>query len=149
MAAVYFGRAALELMRETAKDGGLKIEAEEFDNFLSGSIHRFNLIRKIRIHDFHKYAVLGSGVTILDHKIRIPPHGSAEVSLNVDTTNPNLKVTVSDGSNDYWFFMTSGELVQDENEARAVPMREVLGEYLDQLPAAMEEFQSLLRNGDE
>ncbi len=39
--------------------------------------------------------------------------------------------------------MTSGNLVQDEQEDVAIPVRDVLKEYLEQLPLAIDEFKSL------
>src|SRR5437016_5434462 len=71
MAAVYFARAALEIMRESAKAGELTVSTRELDARLGGLLPRYRLIKAIRIRDFHRFGVLGPGHLVLEHSIRL------------------------------------------------------------------------------
>jgi len=61
MASVYFGRAALEIMRESAKHEELTIGLKKFDKRLAELLPHFKPIKTIRIQDFHRFGVLGPG----------------------------------------------------------------------------------------
>ena len=148
IASVYFGRAALEVMRESAKLGELQIDVHEFDRQLAEVIPRYRLIHAIRIRDFHRFAVMGPGHIQLEHKVSVPPLGEVLVQLYPDPVNPRLSITTSDGSRDYQFLMTSGDLVQDERESEPVPLRDLMRDYLAQLPRAIDRFVSLQRSPD-
>ncbi len=145
IAAVYFGRATLEIMLESAKNGELTIGQREFDRRLAGLLPHYKLIRAMRIRDFHRFGVLGPGHILLEQKIQVPPHGTAEVSLFPNPADPQLETKVSDGSRNYKFFLTSGELVQDEAYERAVPLKSVMAEYLSGLPKAIDLYRSCQR----
>lgn len=145
IAAVYFGRAALEIMRESARAGELIINLEEFDRRLAELLPGYKLIRAIRVQDFHRSGVLGPGHILLEQEIRIPAYGTAEVSLFADPSDPRLETKLSDGSRNYKFFLTSGELVQDEVYEHAVPLRSVIAEYLSELPKAIDLYRSCQR----
>ncbi len=86
IAAVDPARAAIELMRESAKRGELVVSIGEFDRRLSSLVPRHHLIWAVRIHDFHRYGV-GSGRILVESQITLPPHGEAESSLYADPTN--------------------------------------------------------------
>jgi hypothetical protein len=118
IAAVYFGRAALEIMHESARAGGLKISQKELDRRLAELLPHYKLIKAIRIRDFHRFVVLGPGHILLEQKIRVPPHGAAEVSLFPNPADPQFETNLSDGSRNFEFFLTSGVLVQDEDYER-------------------------------
>lgn len=148
IAAVYFGRAALESMRESGKIGELTIDQKEFDRKLAELLPHYRLIRSIRIRDFHRFGLLGPGHILLEQTIRVPPHGTAEVSLFPNPADPRLEIKLSDGSRNYEFFLASGELVQDEDHERAVPMKSVMAEYLSELPKAIDLYRSILRSGN-
>jgi hypothetical protein len=66
IAAIYFARGAVELMLETALDQELKayknddpnVSRESFEGELKRRFSLYNLVERIRIHDFHRMACL-------------------------------------------------------------------------------------------
>jgi hypothetical protein len=146
MAAVYFGRAALEIMRGSAKAGALKIELREFDQRLAELLPHYNLVKAIRIRDFHRYGLLGPQHILLEQKIVVPPHGTTEVGLSTNPADPQLEIELSDASRNFEFFMASGDLVQSEDYERPVPLKRIMAEYLAQLPNAIDLYRSALRS---
>ncbi len=59
MASVYSLRAAIELMRETAKRGELHVGIDRLDQLVDSLMPRSRLIRRLRIREFHHYGVMG------------------------------------------------------------------------------------------
>lgn len=145
MAAVYPGRAVLELMRESAKRGELIITARELDRRLEYLVPRSRLVKALRIRDFHHYGVIGGGRVIVQFQVKLPPLGHAEFSMFVDPDNPRPSIVVSDGTRNYTFFLTSDRVLQDERETHALSYFRLLSEYLHDLKSAMVEYESLLR----
>lgn len=148
IAAVYPARAAVELMRESAKRGELVVSLGEFDRRLSELVPRHRLIWAVRIRDFHRYGVVGGGRMVVESQITLPPHCEAEFSMYPDPANPRPVINLSDPSGSYKFLLTSDVVVQDETEPEAISYWTLLGDYLEQLPKAIARYCSLLRRPD-
>ncbi len=146
MAAVYSLRAAVELMRETADRGELRVGRPQMERLVDLLMPRARLIRRLRISDFHHYGVMGPGHTMLQFRIRLPAYGHSGLTFRVDPTNPRLRVRISDRSRNYSFFMTSGLLVQDELEPAPISLGRLVAEQLRQLPRTVSAFVGLLRS---
>lgn len=58
IAAIYPGRAAVEIMREAADQDELTINRDELDTQLAAVLPRHELIQVLRFHDFHRFGVL-------------------------------------------------------------------------------------------
>jgi len=81
---------------------------------------------------------------VVHFQITLPPYGHAEFSMYPRPDRPEASITVSDGGR-HRFLLTSDRVIQDEREPVAVSYPDLLSEYLEQLPAAVAEFESLLR----
>lgn len=143
---MYSLRAAIELMRETAKRGELNVGVDRLDQLVDSLMPRCRLIRRLRIRDFHHYGVLGPRHIMLQFQIRLPAYGHGGVAFRVDPSNPRLRVQISDRSRHYSFFMTSGLLIQDELEPAPLSLRRLVAEQLQQLPRTVSAFVGLLRS---
>jgi hypothetical protein len=146
MAALYFARSSMQLMRATAKQGSLFIAVNEFDRLLAAIVPRERLIRGIRNRDIHESPILGLGYARLEHAIKVPPHGHVEIGFDPWPPTPSVRVSVSDGSHDYKYFFVGHGFVQDHHEPRAIPMAALLVETLDQLDLCAAEFERLFRS---
>ena len=146
MASVYFLRAAVELMRETAKRGELVVDCRALDQLIGAQMPRSRLIRRLRIRDFHHYGVMGPRHLMLQFQMRLPAYGQGGATFHVDPSNPRLRLRISDRSSNYSFFMTSGLLVQDELEPVPISLRRLVAEQLQQLPRTVGAFVALLRS---
>jgi hypothetical protein len=148
MASIYFARSAVELMRDTAKRGGLVLSLAEFDRVIDGLAPRERLLRGLRVRDFHRTPVLGRGYVTLEHSVKLPAYGRAEIELDPNPESPCVRVSVSDGSRNYKFFFAGHGFVQDEREPRAMPLPVMLDELLPQLELCATEFERRLRSSN-
>jgi hypothetical protein len=146
MAAVYSLRGAVELMREAADRGELRVGRRQLEQVVDSLMPRARLVRRLRIRDFHHYGVVGPGHMILEFRIRLAAYGHGSVTFRVNPWNPRLRLGISDRSRNYAFFMTSGILVQDEREPAPITLDHLVAEQLQQLPGALSAFVGLLRS---
>ena len=143
IAGVYFAQSAIEVMRETAKQGGLTIDLRRFDELVAGLAPRSRFLHALRVRDFHRVPVLGIGYAQLEHSIRLPPYGRARISLDPSPDAPSVRILVSDGSTNYSFFFVGHGFVQDHLEPKAVRLDDLLAEQLVCLETCVEHFAQL------
>jgi hypothetical protein len=146
MAAVYFLRAPVELMREAANRGELTVGLPEWDRLIVRMAPRWRLVHQLRIRDFHHGSVIGPRHMRLEYTLRIPALGHADVRFRVNPARPRLRFGVSDGSRPSKFFLTSGFLVQDHFEPRPILLSRLVDEQLRQLPRVLHRFVQVLRS---
>ncbi len=145
-AAVYFLRAAVELMRETAIRGELTVDLPQLDRIIAYLVPRWRLVHQLRIRDFHHGSVIGPRHMRLEYTLRLPALGHADVRFRVNPARPRLHFDVSDGSRPSRFFLISGFLVQDQLEPRPVLLPRLVDEQLRQLPRVLQTFVQVLRS---
>jgi len=148
LAGVYFAQSAIEFMRETAKEGGLKVEVLRFDEIVKELAPRSRFLRAIRVRDFHRAPIRGVGYAQLEHSIRLPPLGWARIGFNPNPAGPSVRIKVSDGSKNYRFFFVGHGFVQDQLEPMAIRLDHLLTEQLVCLELCVERFAKLLRRPD-
>ena len=146
MAAVYFLRAPVELMREAADRGELTVDLPEWDRLIVRMVPRWRLVHQLRIRDFHHGSVIGPRHMRLEYTVRLPALGHADVRFRVNPARPRLRFGVSDGSQPSKFFFTSGFLVQDHLEPRPILLPRLVDDQLRHLPKALHAFLQVLRS---
>ena len=146
IAAVYFLRAPVELMREAAGRGELTVSLPDWDRLIVRMVPRWRLVHQLRIRDFHHGSVIGPRHMRLEYTLRLPALGHADVHFRVNPARPRLHFGVSDGSRPSRFFFTSGFLVQDHLEPRPILLPRLVDEQLRHLPKALHAFLQLLRS---
>ena len=144
IASTYFAQSAIELMRETAKRGGLRCSRQAFDRLLADLVPRGRLLHALRIRDFHRWPILGMGYAALEHSIRLPALGHATITLDPNPSAPAVTVTVSDGSRRFRFFFVGHGFVQDQLEPVAIRLDALLSEQLDRLETCVAAFERLV-----
>lgn len=147
IAAIYFASAVAEIMVDAVnprrlKNGVLKVKQDELRKILSEKLPRWELLRKLRIHDFHRVCVLERAGMFVKGPIELKPaKGKAKVQFTpqgpVVTKTGNSQVKL-DGS-----LSMKGDEVFDEEQGTYVPLRKVLSDYLDAVPEVIEEFRKL------
>lgn len=146
IAATYSVRAILQLLRDAAKRGELHVDAQRLDRFLEERFPRYRLVRRLRIDDFHRFGLLGPGHMRLEHTMRLPAYGQGNIELTVNDAAPGLRISLSDGSRDFRFFLISGMLVQDEKEPVPVPIPQLVREQIGQIGLSLGTLSRLFRN---
>ena len=116
IAATYFGRAALELIREAAKQKRLKVSVRDLDVRLAELLPQYNIIKEIRVRDFHRYPVACDSSLRLEGKVSVPPYSTVVLSFRIDPENPALHyLSDSDEVPNSEFFLRSGSKFQDKS----------------------------------
>ena len=146
IAAVYFLRAPVELMREAADRVELTVGLAQWDHLIVRMVPRWRLVHQLRIRDFHQGSVIGPRHMRLEYTFRIPALGHADVRFRVNPARPRLRFGVSDGSRPSKFFFTSGFLVQDHLERRPILLPRLVDDQLRHLPRALHAFLQVLRS---
>lgn len=146
IAAVYFLRSAVELMRETAIRGELTVDLPQLDRIIAYLVPRWRLVHQLRIRDFHHGSVIGPRHMRLEYTVRLPALGNAHVQFRVNPARPRLRFGVSDGSRPSKFFFISGFLIQDHLEPWPVLLPRLVDEQLRQIPRALNVFMQVLRS---
>jgi hypothetical protein len=108
--ATHPARGAIELLREEAKSGALNVTASEFDRKIEEQVPHWDLIRALRIHDFHRSGLGHRWGAILVTEVALAPRGIGTISLG---PLPDLTVNLS------------GELLKSEFLLWAPPYAQV------------------------
>src|SRR5437879_3204660 len=107
IAAVYFLRAPVELMREATARADLPDGLSEWDRLILRMVPRWRLVHQLRIRDFHHGSVIGPRHMRLEYTLRLPALGHADIQFRVNAERPGLRFGVSDGSRPTKFFLIS------------------------------------------
>lgn len=142
ISAIYPARAAMELMREAAKCGDLKLDLNTFDRWLGRRVPLYRLVHNLRIVDFHQRPLSATRMEVV-FRVRVPAYGRAEFSLWPNPTNPRPSASVSNGSGNFEFFLTSPFVAQDEREPAPLAYDVLLVNYLNQLDAALPAYAAM------
>ena len=144
IACVYFARAIVELMFEAADSKQVPSTRDELKAKLPPQLPWFDLIERIRIHDFHRFGLLAPST-----KVRVVFHGGpikliakkGGALYTFDRKGP-VRVTTGDSSikeqrpllcNDGKYF--------DEQTQRWLSLHQILTEYVKALPKVIDEFE--------
>jgi hypothetical protein len=84
-----YGRAVIELMREAAKLELLTVPLKELDIGLARAIPEFDLVRRIRIRDFHRGAIPNDDRVVMEGDVSVRANQTVTLSFTVAPDNPN------------------------------------------------------------
>jgi len=142
MASVYFARAIVEIMLESADMEVVKISRPDLERRLIALLPGYMLLEKLRIHDFHRFGVLPRQGWFMGGLVKLRAQGGhAVIALGADgpevSTSGNSKVVGQRPLN------MEGDMVLDEEAGQYVTIDQVLDRYLEAIPRAISEFRSL------
>jgi len=152
MAAVYPGRAIVELMLEAAEKQELKaflnIDVSESRNNLekelAPKLPYYYMLEKIRIHDFHRFCCLppsskyqttfvGGPIKLRARKgiaaIRILPNGPKYIKTGQSLVKEQRILYANDGH----FY--------DEKSGKYIPLEEIINDFLKAIPKVINDFE--------
>ena len=149
VAAVYFGRAMVELMLEAARMDELVEDAASLEPRLVNLLPRYNLIEKIRIHDFHRHGVIPRPGFFLGGRVRIKAQGPGS-GLQVQLTQQGPVTTKVGNANVVWnrpLQINDGRIF-DEETSEWLSLDQIVSEYLSGADAAVAVFESLRKDSE-
>jgi len=145
IAACYFGRAALELMREMAKSRALKCTIAELDAEFERILPQYSVIKDIRIMDFHQSAVVPKQGATIFGKVTVPPYEHVELQIDLNYFAPIVSIAKPANKKVPSQFLTvAGTSVQNREGLEPEPLIRILTGYLGNLPQAIRFFESQL-----
>jgi len=142
IASVYFARAIVELMLESAEMEIVKVSRPDLERRLVALLPGYMLLEKLRIHDFHRFGVLPRRGQFMGGLVKLRAQGGhAAIALGADgpeiSTSGNSKVI---GQRPLHM---QGEMVFDEEAGQYLTIDQLLDRYLEAVPGAISEFRSL------
>ena len=143
IAAVYPGRAAIEIMREAALQGELTVNRDDLDERVGAVLPRHELIQAIRFHDFHRFGVMPRPGVLVGGPMQLKSskRGVAQVQFLPSgpqiTARGNANVILNRA------LQTDGDRVFDDASSEWVPIEQAVREYVEALPAALAVFEGL------
>ena len=155
LAAVYSCRALADLMLEAAEkqeierltDPDPKKNRAVFECQISTNLPYYDLLERIRIHDFHRFGLVPPdpkfNVTMFGGPMKLTAqNGVAAVSV----TGQGPKVSTTGGSHVKFQrpLLTQDSEFFDDDSAKFVKLEEVLRAFLEKAPDVVSEFEKLV-----
>ena len=142
MAAVYFARAIVELMLESADMEVVKISRPDLERRLIELLPGYELLEKLRIHDFHRFGVLPRQGWFLGGGVKLRAQGGHAI-ITHGAEGPEVSTSGRSQVVEQRWLNMQGELVFDDRAGRYVTIDQVLIRFLEGVPAAISAFRAL------
>ena len=143
IAAVYPGRAAIEIMRVAATQGELTVNLDDLDERVGAVLPRHELIHLIRLHDFHRFGVMPRPGVLVGGPMRLKSSKRGVAQVQFLPSGP--QITKSGNANVILNrpLQTDADRVFDDASSEWVPIEQAIREYVEGLPAALAIFEGL------
>jgi len=151
IASIYSAQAIVELICESADKKQLSVTRQDLDSTLPKKLPWYNLIEKIRIHDFHRF-----GLTPPDPKKKVMFLGGpiklraqkGEATYSIQSSGPEQRVTGSSGIEEQRpLLRKDGEFFDDETK-QYVSLERIVGDFLEAAHEVIKEFEHQLEGSD-
>ena len=149
VASIYFARGIIELIFEAADKGLLKASRDQLKETLLEKLRWYNLIEKIRIHDFHRFGLI----------LPNPNMNTLFVGGPIKLYAKNGKATYSISSTDSQKEVTGDSRIDaqrplnyddgrffDDDTGKYVTMEQILKDFLCDVPTVINEFKKDLKS---
>jgi hypothetical protein len=149
IAGIHFSRAIIEIMLDAAQKGLLKLTYHQLDEELHDKVPWYDIIERIRIHDFHRFGLMPPNPEVKELFQRGPMKlkarkGAARYSIL--PTGPQKQCTGASSVDEQRpLLITDGKFFDDESQ-RYVTLEEILKNFVGKIPAVIKEFESKLGN---
>jgi hypothetical protein len=152
IAAVYFSRAVVELMLDAAevqalrefRDNDRKKNRSNCEAQLAPMLSHYLLIERIRIHDFHRFGCVAPHPTrreiFLGGGMKLTASKGAAV-LSIPASGPQVALTGNSSAKDQRSLCSDDGSFFDDVSGKYVPLRQILDEYLRNMPVTIAWFE--------
>ena len=145
MAAIYSAQSIIEIITDSSRKGLLRVTPEQLEREQFSNFPRYELIEKIRIHDFHRFGLvlpdshfktlsINGPIKLKAHKgtaIYSIPHKICTGNSHIEEQRPLL---INDGK----FF--------DEKKGEYVTLEQIVRDFLENIPAVIGWFKESLKS---
>ena len=148
VASIYFARGIIELMFEAADKDQLNTSRDQLKKTLPEKLRWYNLIERIRIHDFHRFGLIppNSNTKILFQGGPIKLHArKGKAAYSIQSTGPKKEVTGDSCINEKRPLISGDGRFYDDDTNKYVAIEQILKDFLCDVPAVINEFKKDLK----
>jgi len=148
VAGVYFARGIVELILGTADKEQLSVTRDQLKQKLPDKLPFYNLIERIRIHDFHRFGLIPSNkdmkVTFQGGPIKLKAQqGTARYSI--PSIGPKKECTGGSKIEEQRPLLSNDGRFFDEDTKKYVTLDKILRDFLYSIPEVITEFEKDLK----
>ncbi len=144
IACIYFARAIIELIFEAADKKQISLSREQLKKTLPDKLRWFNLIEKIRIHDFHRFGIVPPNPNVkmlfVGGPVKLKAKNGALV-YSITPSGPKIKTTGNSIINEQRPLISDDGSFFDENTQKYVTLDNLLKDFLIDIPQVIKEFE--------
>ena len=148
VASIYFARGIIELMFEAADKDQLNASRDQLKKTFSQKLRWYNLIERIRIHDFHRFGLIppNPNMKMLFQGGPIKLHASkGRATYSIQPTGPKKEVTGDSRIDEHRPLISDDGRFYDDNTNKYVAIEQILKDFLCDIPAVINEFKRDLK----
>jgi len=149
VAGIYFARGIIEIILDAADKDQLDTSRDQLKKTLPKKLRWYNLIEKIRIHDFHRFGLIPPNPNMngffLGGPIKLHARKGKAV-YSIPSTGPQKECTGNSCiKEDRPLISKDGHFCDDETN-KYVTMEQILKDFLCDVPAVIDEFKKKLKS---
>ena len=148
VASIYFARGIIELMFEAADKDVLNTSRDQLKETLPEKLRWYNLIERIRIHDFHRFGLIPPkpNMKILFQGGPINLHANkGRATYSIPPTGPKKEVTGDSRIDEQRPLISNDGRFYDDDTNKYVEIDQILKDFLRDVPAVINEFKKDLK----
>jgi len=144
IACIYFARAIIELIFEAADKEQISSSCEQLKKTLSEKLRWYNLIERIRIHDFHRFGIVPTNpdmkVLFQGGPIKLKAkNGTA--TYCIPPSGPKIKTTGGSSVKEERVLINNDSRFFDEDTKTLVSLDNLLKDFFLDVPKVIKEFE--------
>ena len=148
IAAVYSARAIVELYFEAADRGQLPCTRDNLKSTLASKLPWFDLIERIRIHDFHRFGLLPPDpkVTAVFHGGPVKLHAKKGAAIyTVQDDGPKAILSGESTVVERRPLLSQDGTFFDEDTKQYVTLERIISDFVDAVPPVIADFEKEIR----
>ena len=149
VASIYFARGIIELMFEAADKDQLDASRDQLKKTLPEKLRWYNLIERIRIHDFHRFGLIPPDSNTKRFSLGGPikPHArKGKAVYSISSTGPQKECTGNSCIKEERPLISNDGRFYDDETNKWVTIKQILKDFLCDIPAVIDEFKKNLKS---
>ena len=144
IACIYFARGIIELLFEAADRQQISSSREELKTSLPDKLRWYDLIERIRIHDFHRFGIIPPKPTqktmFLGGPVKVKAKRGA-ASYSILPTGPKIETTGDSKVDEQRPLICGNGSFFDDTTGRSVTLVQILEDFLIDIPDVIKEYE--------
>lgn len=144
VASIYSARAIVELHYEAADKEQLAITREGLKSTLKSKLPWFDMIERIRIHDFHRFGVIPPDpcLKVLFQGGPIKLRAQKGVAIySIPADGPKITVTGDSKVDEQRPLLSKDGAFFDDDKRQFVTLEQIISDFLAAVPTVIDEFE--------